>query len=101
MKQCVRSLLLLAFGTPAALAAQGGQVSMPMLLLPASARALAPQAVADAAARLGLESKAIATLDRSIEHALSVCDPADLICVAGSLYAAGEARCVLPPAVRP
>jgi hypothetical protein len=41
MKQRVRSLFLLALGTPTVVAAQGGRVAMPVLLLPASARALA------------------------------------------------------------
>ena len=55
-------------------------------------RARHPQSMADELAALETPVETAETIAKGIERARELADDRDLICVAGSLYAAGEAR---------
>ncbi|HLG92047.1 MAG TPA: Mur ligase family protein, partial [Acidimicrobiales bacterium] len=62
---------------------------------PPSPRALDPNRLAGAAARLGVPAQTAACPGEALERALALADPAELVLVCGSLYLVGEARTLL------
>lgn len=58
-------------------------------------KAMAPYDVCQAALATGLSATACQTVDEAVQRAAQDAAPEDIICIAGSLYVAGEARTLL------
>ena len=58
-------------------------------------RALAAEKLAAIVNEMGIQGQAIPRVADAVKHAIAICEPDDIICIAGSLYVVGEARTAL------
>jgi len=85
----------------AMLCALGAQRAKLVVACPApSPRSLPPEAVVEAASRLGATAASAPGVQEALELALGSSEPEDLVLVAGSLYVVGAARRFFPSVAR-
>lgn len=79
---------------PAAMLAALGAARARLVIAcpPPSPRAQDPEAVAEAARRLGVAVEVAPSVEEAVERALAAADPDDVVLVTGSLYVVGAAR---------